>query len=304
MLQTAYQHCGQTMRHHSRSYYLGTLAMPPAKRRAIWAVYTWCRTVDDLVDEGKSASQVAAQLDRAATELESTFCGQPQQLADIALADTAERFALEITPFQDMLKGQRMDLEKNRYATFAELELYCYRVAGTVGLMSVQILNETPVYANNSPEAQERLKGALALGTANQLTNIIRDVAEDLDRDRIYLPLQELHAFNYTEAELWQGVRDDRWRALMQFQVQRTRDYYQQAEDRLDLLNRDSRRAVRIALKLYRSILDRVEEHDYDVFSGRLYVPQVQKIGCIVSSHFNVNLPLKVPNFWQSLLAS
>lgn len=278
--------------------------MTPEKRRAIWAVYTWCRTVDDLVDEGESAVQIAAQLDAAAADLEKTFSSQPQQLVDIALADTVERFALEITPFQDMLKGQRMDLEKNRYATFAELELYCYRVAGTVGLMSVQILNETPAQGDRSVEGQERLKGALALGTANQLTNIIRDVAEDCGRDRVYLPLQELHAFHYTEAELFQGVLDDRWQALMQFQVQRARDYYQQAEDRLYLLNRDSRRAVRIALSLYRSILDRVEENNYDVFSSRLYVPQFQKISCIVSSHLNLKVPLKVPNFWQSLLAS
>jgi phytoene synthase len=199
---------------------------------------------------------------------------------DVALVDTLERFPLDIQPFKDMIAGQRMDLRRSRYDTFEELELYCYRVAGTVGLMSTTIMGvdaqlESAPWRHHTP--LDPTPQAIALGIANQLTNILRDVGEDARRGRIYLPLEDLQRFNYSEADLIAGVIDDRWRRLMAFQIDRARRFYREAEAGISLLSPDARWPVWAALELYQQILDVIEENDYDVFSRRAYVPSWRK---------------------------
>ena len=263
--------------------------MPEAKRRGIWAIYVWCRRTDELVDGPQAAYTTHDTLERWEKRLEAIFSGHPQDAYDLALVDTLERFPLlETQPFRDMIAGQHMDLDRSRYATFEELHLYCYRVAGTVGLMSNAILgiappdNTAPWHRGNKDDDGTGTyiprEEAIALGIANQLTNILRDVGEDSRRGRIYLPLEDLARFNYSEADLIAGIVDDRWRALMNFQIQRARDYYERAESGIRALSPDARWTVWTALMLYQGILDAiVARNRYDVFRQRAFVPKLEK---------------------------
>jgi phytoene synthase len=260
---------------------MGTMLMAPAKRRAIWAIYVWCRRTDELVDGPQAQFTSEKTLDRWESHLESIFAGCPVDDEDVALVDTLERFPLDIQPFRDMIAGQRMDLHRSRYETFEELSLYCYRVAGTVGLMSTAVMGvdaQLQTAPWNQPGQVDPTEQAVALGIANQLTNILRDVGEDASRGRIYLPQEDLKRFNYSESELMAGVIDDRWRNLMQFQIDRARQFYADAEKGISLLSPDARWPVWSALSLYRQILNVIEESDYDVFNNRAYVPSFRKL--------------------------
>ncbi|MGB3614833.1 MAG: 15-cis-phytoene synthase CrtB [Elainellaceae cyanobacterium] len=287
-LEDAYEFCRQVTAKYSKTFYLGTLLMPEAKRRAIWAIYVWCRRTDELVDGPDAATTTPETLDQWEAQLESIFSGQPLENPDVALVDTLQRFPLDIQPFRDMIAGQRMDLHRSRYKTFEELNLYCYRVAGTVGLMSNHVMGadtsqmSTPWHQDSADSNPE--KEAIALGIANQLTNILRDVGEDARRGRIYLPLEDLALFNYTEADLINGVIDERWQELMRFQIQRARKFYAQAESGICRLSSDARWPVWTALMLYRQILDEIERNQYDVFTRRAYVPGFRKLLTVASA--------------------
>lgn len=277
----AYELCRQITAKYSKTFYLGTLLMPKEKRQGIWAIYVWCRRTDELVDGPQANLTTPETLDRWEQQLESIFAGHPLEDADVALVDTLERFPMDIQPFRDMIAGQRMDLYRSRYETFEELQLYCYRVAGTVGLMSSAVLGIDRSYRTAPWHRQRELdvpqEEAIALGIANQLTNILRDVGEDAQRGRIYLPLEDLELFNYTEEDLFNSVIDGRWRALMRFQIQRARKYYHEAERGIRALSYDCRWPVWTALMLYQGILDVIERNQYDVFHKRAFVPQFEK---------------------------
>jgi phytoene synthase len=278
----AYEFCRQITAKYSKTFYLGTLLMPRAKRQAIWAIYVWCRRTDELVDGPQSCFTTPETLDLWEQQLESVFAGYPVDDPDVALVDSLKRFPMDIQPFRDMIAGQRMDLYRSRYETFEELKLYCYRVAGTVGLMSSAVLGVDNHYRTAPWEPSQEFyipkEEAIALGIANQLTNILRDVGEDAQRGRIYLPLEDLELFDYPEADLFNGVIDERWQALMRFQIQRARQYYNEAEKGIRSLSRDSRWPVWAALMLYQGILDIIESNQYDVFTQRAFVPTPQKM--------------------------
>jgi phytoene synthase len=284
-LEESYELCRQITAEHSKTFYLGTLLMPEAKRRAIWAIYVWCRRTDELVDGPSSQMTTDTTLDQWEQNLESVFTGCPIDDPDVALVDTLERFPISIQPFRDMIAGQRMDLYRNRYATFEELKLYCYRVAGTVGLMSATVMEtdelDPMVPWNRGRSAIEPKEQAIALGIANQLTNILRDVGEDARRGRIYIPQEDLSLFGYTEADLFAGVVDERWRELMRFQIQRARKFFAEAETGIHYLSQDARFPVWAALILYREILQVIEQNQYDVFRQRAYVPGWRKMLCL-----------------------
>jgi phytoene synthase len=281
-LSEAYEYCRQVTEKYAKTFYLGTLLMPKEKRQAIWAIYVWCRRTDELVDGPDSKLTTPETLDRWEKQLESVFNGHPIDVSDVALVDTLESFPMDIQPFKDMIEGQRMDLYRSRYQTFEELRLYCYRVAGTVGLMSSAVLGldnnylTAPWYKGN--ELYIPKEEAIALGIAAQLTNILRDVGEDAQRGRIYLPLEDLELFNYTEKDLFNGVIDDRWRGLIRFEIQRARKYYELAEKGIRSLHRDSRWPVWASLMLYQAILDVIATNHYDVFTKRAFVPKIQKM--------------------------
>lgn len=279
----AYELCRTMTAGFSTTFYWATLLMPEVKRQAIWAIYVWCRRTDELVDGPNAATTTLATLDTWERRLEKIFEGKPTDELDFALTDTVHRFPLEIQPFRDMVAGQRMDLKRSRYETFEDLQLYCYRVAGTVGLMSTVIMGvDMPKTISpwsaccaNLPNPTEE---AVALGIANQLTNILRDVGEDARRGRIYLPLQDLQRFDYTEQDLLKGVNDSRWKALMQYQIQRAREFYDKAEKGIGLLCEEARLPVWASLLHYSQILDVIERNDYDVFTRRAFVSDFRKL--------------------------
>ncbi|MEL7054058.1 MAG: 15-cis-phytoene synthase CrtB [Cyanobacteria bacterium J06588_5] len=284
-LRESYERCRQITAEFSKTFYMGTLLMPEAKRQAIWAIYVWCRRTDELVDGPQAKFTTAGTLDHWESQLESLFAGKPKDDLDVAMVDTLERYDLDIQPFRDMIAGQRMDLVRDRYETFEELKLYCYRVAGTVGLMSTVVMGmdteiNTAPWMRANP-AISPINEAVSLGMANQLTNILRDVGEDARRGRIYLPLEDLELFDYTQEDLFNGVVDDRWRSLMRFQIQRALKYYKEAEDGIGRLHPDARWPVWTALMLYRKILDVIAENDYDVFTRRAFVPTARKLLCL-----------------------
>jgi 15-cis-phytoene synthase len=278
----SYKLCQELTAKYAKTFYLGTLLMSRAKRQSVWAIYAWCRRTDELVDGPASALTTPETLDLWEKQLESIFAGCPLDNYDVALVDTLHRFAIDIQPFRDMIAGQRMDLYRSRYETFEDLYLYCYRVAGTVGLMSTAIMGiDTSIYTapwHRNQQPYIPTAEAIALGIANQLTNILRDVGEDAKRGRIYIPLEDLAKFNYTEQDFFKGVVDDRWRSLMRFEIDRARQFYIQADKGVSYLAPDARWPVWTASMLYGQILDVIERNDYEVFSQRAYVPQGQKL--------------------------
>ena len=284
-IEESYELCRQITATYSKTFYMGTQLMPETKSKAIWAIYVWCRRTDELVDGPMSHATTAETLQKWEQNLESIFAGYPLEDVDVALVDTLSRFPIDIQPFRDMIAGQQMDLYSSRYQTFDELKLYCYRVAGTVGLMTMPVMGtERPNFDtlwNSHQQIYSPASEAIALGIANQLTNILRDVGEDARRGRIYLPLQELALFDYTEEDLLNGVIDERWRELMKFQIHRARKFFMDAERGIKCLNSDIRWPVCSASMLYSKILDAIERNKYDVFNRRAYVSTPCKFLCL-----------------------
>ena len=279
----AYEACREETAQWAKTFYLGTMLLPSIKRRAIWAIYVWCRRTDELMDspeaQTRPVSELADRLDQWEERTRAMFAGQVCDGLDAVMADTLERFPQPIQPYLDMIEGQRMDLNHHRYATFEQLELYCYRVAGTVGLMTQHVMGLDPAYTtapwSSSPETSD---AAIALGIANQLTNILRDVGEDRGRGRIYIPQEDLERFGYSEADLMAGRLNSAWKALMAFQLERAREWFTRSEAGVRWLSKDARWPVWASLRLYRGILDSIERLDYDVFNNRAYVNRWTKL--------------------------
>ncbi|CAN6200147.1 unnamed protein product [Urochloa humidicola] len=275
LLGDAYDRCGEVCAEYAKTFYLGTQLMTPERRKAVWAIYVWCRRTDELVD-GPNASYITpTALDRWEKRLEDLFEGRPYDMYDAALSDTVSKFPVDIQPFKDMIEGMRLDLWKSRYRTFDELYLYCYYVAGTVGLMTVPVMGIAP---DSKASTESVYNAALALGIANQLTNILRDVGEDVRRGRIYLPLDELAQAGLTEDDIFRGKVTDKWRRFMKGQIQRARLFFDEAEKGVAHLDSASRWPVLASLWLYRQILDAIEANDYNNFTKRAYVGKAKKL--------------------------
>ena len=276
-LDKAYEICRKETQQWAKTFYLGTLLLPPEKRKAIWAIYVWCRRTDEIMDSEeastKSQDELSDNLDAWEEKTKNVFNGKINSELDAVLLDTIEKYPQSIQPYLDMIDGQRMDLNKFRYKDFDELKLYCYRVAGTVGLMTQNVMGIDSAYTSAPWSAKpDPSEAAIALGIANQLTNILRDVGEDRHRGRIYLPQVDIEKFNYSEEELLKGEINNQWKALMNFQLTRARDWFQKSEDGIKWLSSDARWPVWTSLRLYRGILDSIEKLDYDVFNNRAFV--------------------------------
>nr|AFP28795.1 phytoene synthase 1 [Vitis vinifera] len=276
LLSEAYDRCGEVCAEYAKTFYLGTMLMTPERRRAIWAIYVWCRRTDELVD-GPNASHITPTAFGigGGQGWKIFFQGRPFDMLDAALSDTVAKFPVDIQPFKDMTEGMGMDLRKSRYRNFDELYLYCYYVAGTVGLMSVPVMGIAP---ESQATTESVYKAALALGIANQLTNILRDVGEDARRGRIYLPQDELAQAGLSDEDIFMGRVTDKWRSFMKDQIKRARMFFDEAEKGITELSSASRWPVWASFLLYRQILDEIEANDYNNFTRRAYVSKAKKI--------------------------
>ncbi|XP_038874358.1 LOW QUALITY PROTEIN: phytoene synthase 2, chloroplastic-like [Benincasa hispida] len=275
LLSEAYARCGEVCAEYAKTFYLGTQLMTPERRRAVWAIYVWCRRTDELVD-GPNASHITPKaLERWEKRLTDLFEGRPYDMYDAALSDTVSKYPVDIQPFKDMIEGMRLDLRKSRYENFDELYLYCYYVAGTVGLMSVPVMGLAP---ESKASVESVYNAALALGLANQLTNILRDVGEDARRGRVYLPQDELAQAGLCDEDIFRGKVTDKWRFFMKGQIKRARRFFDEAEKGVAELSAASRWPVWASLMLYKQILDSIEANDYDNFTKRAYVGKAKKL--------------------------
>lgn len=275
-LTLAYQYCSKVSWKHAKTFYFAAHFLPAQKRASVHAVYALCRYVDDLVDRSEESRQsltkekIAALLDQWRSDLDLCYSGM---IVDhpimIAWHDMLQRYRIPKSLPLELIDGVCMDLQVSRYQTFDDLYVYCYKVASVVGLMTSEIFG----YSN-----KDALDYAVKLGIAMQLTNILRDIGEDACKDRIYLPLEDLKRFDYSEQDIFNRVIDTRFKALMQFQIERARRYYTEADAGIDLLSKDSQLAVHVSRVNYSKILDRIEKNHYDVFSRRAFVSLTGKL--------------------------
>ncbi|RZS28429.1 hypothetical protein BHM03_00062010, partial [Ensete ventricosum] len=284
LLKEAYDRCGEVCAEYAKTFYL-----------------------DELVDGPNASQMTPTALDRWESRLEGVFAGRPYDMLDAALSDTVSKYpccaCFNLQPFRDMIEGMRMDLKKSRYKNFDELYLYCYYVAGTVGLISVPVMGIAP---ESKATTESVYSAALALGLANQLTNILRDrkLSISARRGRIYLPQDELAQAGLSDDDIFDGKVTEKWRSFMKNQIKRARMFFQQAEAGVSELNRASRWPVSgpvpvtpskclwlveslsshcllqvwASLQLYRQILDEIEANDYNNFTKRAYVSKAKKL--------------------------
>lgn len=266
LLQRAFRHCESITAAHSRSFHLASGLLPFDKRRATRALYAFCRTSDDIVDRPQADPERALRDWRR-----RALADHPAEddLVAVAWLDTVARYRIPHRYAEQLVSGVARDLHQVRYGTFEDLARYAYGVASTVGLMSMHIIGFA---------GAEAVPSAIKMGVALQLTNILRDVAEDLRAGRVYLPQEDLAAFGLSEDDLAARRVDDRWRAFMRFQIERNRRLYAEAWPGIALLDKDGRFAIAAAAELYRGILDDIEAHDYDVFTRRAHVSTTGKL--------------------------
>jgi phytoene synthase len=251
------------------SFYYSFLFLPPLQRRAITALYAFCREVDDVVDECSDRHLARVKLQWWRDEIGRTFDTAPTHPVGQALAPMLEHFNLPQEHFLEIIDGMEMDLEQTRYASFKELSLYCYRVASVVGLMAAEIFG----YQNRAT-----LKYAHNLGLAFQLTNILRDVREDAERGRIYLPQDEMARFGITDEDILQGRRSEAMKQFMAFQVKRAQEYYRQAFALLPEEDRYPQRSGLIMATIYLAILDKVDKDSDKVLEQRISITPIRKL--------------------------
>jgi 15-cis-phytoene synthase len=251
------------------SFYYSFLFLPQQKRRAITALYAFCREVDDVVDECSDIAVARTKLAWWRNEVAAAFHGQPQHPVAQALAEIAGSFKLRERHLQEIIDGMEMDLDRNRYPDFAALQPYCHRVAGVVGLLSAEIFG----YRDS-----RTLEYAADLGTALQLTNIIRDVGEDARRGRIYLPLDEMERHGVSAADILHARETDGFRRLMEFQIDRAHDYYRRAFEKLPAADRRAQRTGIIMAEIYRTLLDEIRTGGCHVLKERTSLTPVRKL--------------------------
>ena len=262
------------------------MTLPAAKRRAIYAAYAFCRHCDDSVDEETSTDAKLTALADLQSNLDAAYSGNPSSPVFLALADVAQQYEIPQAYFQGVIRGVESDLVKDRFQNFDELREYCYRVASVVGLICLQI------FGYEDDDAKEY---AVDLGLAMQLTNIIRDVREDLDMGRVYLPQDEMARFGYSEEDLRNGVRNQAFMDLMQFQSQRARGYFDCGFKLLPYLTRRSRACPAVLGALYSKVLDRIEASEYNVLESRVSLSKSEKIKITAQTWLGSMLPLSRP---------
>lgn len=260
----------QISRGSNSSFYYAFNLLNSEKRNAMNTVYAFCRRTDDIVDQSNDSHEIKYEnLRRWRMELEKALSGNSYYLLLNKLSSTIKKFNIPIQPFFELLKGMEMDLQKNRYLTFDDLQLYCYRVASTVGLMCIEIFG----YKHESTR-----DFAVNLGIALQLTNILRDIKKDAGTGRIYLPKEDLKRFNYSEKDLINLTYNENFKLMMQYEVNRAKYYFNKATECLNLDDKGKMFAARAMQHIYTRILDKIVDADYDVYNNNLKATTIEKI--------------------------
>jgi phytoene synthase len=263
------EYCQQKAAQSGSSFYYSFLFLPVERRRAITALYAFCREVDDTVDEIADADIARAKLIWWRKEVAAMYNGQPTHPVTLALHPHTSVYALEQTHLEAIIDGMEMDLNQTRYLDFVGLQRYCWHVASVVGILSSRIFGATQAQTQQYAEK---------LGLAFQLTNIIRDVGEDAQKGRIYLPINELQQFGVTAADILNARHTDNFENLMRFQVERAQKLYDEA---LALLPKEDRRAQRPGLMMaaiYRTLLTEIAHDGFHVLKQRITLTPIRKL--------------------------
>ena len=266
---TPEDYCQQKAASSGSSFYYSFMFLPPNRRRAITALYAFCREVDDVVDECQDQQIAATKLAWWRLELDRLYAGQADHPVTRALKPVVDEFNLPREQLLEIIDGMEMDLQQTRYLDFTALSLYCYRVASVVGLLAAEIFG----YQDRATQ-----KYAHDLGMAFQLTNIIRDVGEDARRGRVYLPLDELKRFEVSVADILNARHSENFRRLMEFQIERAEHYYAQALGALPTIDRKAQRPGLMMAAIYRTLLDEIKRDGCLVLNQRTSLTPLRKL--------------------------
>lgn len=267
----AYAQCRAIAHEHGANFSVGFRFLPPQKRNAVYAAYAYCRWADDIADE--PGENILVRLDEWQNELERCYSGAPGHFITVALGDALRHFAIPKSAFIALIDGCRQDMIKTRYATFAELQQYCDLVATSISDISLAIFGY-------------RSAGALVYGrnlsTALQLTNVVRDIGDDLERDRIYVPAEDLERFGVTEQQLAARERSEATRALIMFQIERAESYFRDAQPLLRELDFNARFPVLLMGSIYSRVLQNLRKDPFRPLTSRLSLPLREKVGVVL----------------------
>lgn len=266
---TPQQYCQEKAAASGSSFYYAFMFLPEQKREAILALYAFCREVDDIADECTELMVAQTKLAWWRQEINDTFAGQPHHPVAHALVPAIARFGFTREQFFEIISGMEMDLQLVRYDDFKTLSLYCYRVAGIVGEMSATIFGYTQ---------PSTLQYARDLGTAFQLTNIIRDVGEDARRNRIYLPMDELKQFGVPAADILGSRQTPEFQKLMEFQAGRAREYYRKAYAELAPADRKAQKPGLVMAAIYQTLLDEIQADGFLVLKQKTSLTPIRKL--------------------------
>jgi phytoene synthase len=268
-LRRSFAFCERLTRREAGNFYFAFRLLPADQRRALCALYAFMRIADDLADAPGATDDKRRRLEDWRNQFHDALAGHDPHPLHPALRNTIERYQIPPGYLEAVIDGVEMDLDTNAFATFDDLYPYCYRVASAVGLACIH------VWGFHGEEAKTHAEAA---GIAFQLTNILRDLREDASRGRIYLPREDLDRFGYTTDDLRHGVNDDRFRALMHFQVERARSYYREGEQLAPFLPAAGQAVFLVMLRTYRGLLDAIERRGYDVFHERVRLRKLHKL--------------------------
>ena len=266
---TPHEYCQSKAAQSGSSFYYSFLFLPEDRRRAITALYAFCREVDDVVDEMRDPGVARAKLAWWRAEVDAIYAGHPQHPVSRALAEVVGGYGLERSRLQEIIDGMAMDLDYNAYPDFESLKVYCHRVAGVVGILSARIFGH---------EDPRTLDYAADLGLALQLTNIVRDVGEDARRQRVYLPLHELAEYGVTTQDLEARSETENFRRLMDFQITRANSYYDRALAELPAVDRRAQRPGLVMAAIYRTLLEEIRRDGSHVLTRRVALTPVRKL--------------------------
>ena len=277
-LRTSYRFCADLSRREAKNFYWSFRLLPPARRRAMCALYAFMRHTDDLADEPGAIETKRASLATWRVQLDAALGGSPDAWPGLpALADTAQTYTIPAKHLHDVIDGVEMDVEPAGFAAFDDLYAYCYRVASAVGLCCIHIWGFTS-------EAGRAEKLAESCGIALQLTNILRDVREDAEQGRVYLPADDLARFGVTMSDFTRDSPSPALRELLAFEGRRAAEYYEQAAPLVRLVAPSGRPVLRAIVGIYRALLDEIERRDYNVLSRRVTLPPWKKAAITVRS--------------------